>query len=89
MKPTHHVIISLGFGTLLGLWLKSWGAMFACLLGGVFIDVDPKQSPWCHFFMMPGVPSLFVNLFKFTPSHSGYLTIPVNSYDAFGWILLQ
>jgi len=40
MRPTQHIIISTGVGVLVSLWLKSWAAGVACLIGGVLIDLD-------------------------------------------------
>jgi len=40
MKPTHHVIISGGVTLIFALWVKSTGALAACFLSGIFIDLD-------------------------------------------------
>ena len=40
MKPTHHVIISGGVTAVFSIWVKSWGALAACFLCGIFIDLD-------------------------------------------------
>lgn len=56
MKPIKHAIISAGLGVLIILWLKSFWGAFACLLSGVFIDIDhhldyyiaKKKFPWTY-----------------------------------------
>lgn len=54
MKPTHHVIISVGVTAFLAIWVKSWAALLACFLSGILIDLDhyldyimvKKRIPW-------------------------------------------
>jgi len=40
MRPTHHVMISGGVTLVFALWMKSTGALAACFLSGIFIDLD-------------------------------------------------
>jgi len=56
MRPTHHAIISVGVSVLFASWVKSWQAVLACFLSGIFIDVDHvldfilsrKKIPWTY-----------------------------------------
>lgn len=40
MSPIKHAAISGVIGLGLAIYLKSWGAGVACLLSGIFVDVD-------------------------------------------------
>ena len=40
MRPTHHVLISGGVTFIFSFWVKSTGALLACFLSGIFIDLD-------------------------------------------------
>jgi len=40
MRPTYHVMISGGVTLVFALWVKSTGALVACFLSGIFIDLD-------------------------------------------------
>ncbi|MFH1784557.1 MAG: hypothetical protein ABH868_06670 [bacterium] len=40
MKPSRHVIVSLGVGAVLSLWLNNMYLWVICLLSGVLVDVD-------------------------------------------------
>ena len=62
MKPTHHLLISAALSILLLIWFKSWHAALACLLGGVFIDLDHHLD---YFIDKKKIPLSYQELFDF------------------------
>ena len=56
MRPTHHLIISAGFGAAYGAAMNSWSGAAAVVISGVLIDLDHhieyyiahKKIPWSY-----------------------------------------
>ncbi|MBN1870295.1 MAG: hypothetical protein JW847_06970 [Candidatus Omnitrophica bacterium] len=40
MRPINHVLISAGVTAIFSVWVRSWTAIGACFLSGIFIDLD-------------------------------------------------
>jgi len=79
MRPTHHVIISAGVSSIFALWVKSWGAVCACFLSGIFIDLDHHLDYW---LAKKELPLSYKKLLDFcTNDHRTKLYLFLHSYE--------
>lgn len=79
MKPTHHVIISGGVSAVFALWAQSWGAVVACFLSGIFIDLDHHLD---YFIFKKELPLSYKKLVHFLRhEHRSKLFLFLHSYE--------
>jgi hypothetical protein len=79
VKPIKHVIISSGVSAVFAIWARSWGAVVACFLSGIFIDLDHHLD---YFIAKREIPFSYKKLVAFLKS-DGYLKIylVLHSYE--------
>ena len=79
MKPTHHVIISGGVSIAFAFWVKSWTAVCACFLSGIFIDLDHHLD---YFLERKELPLSYKKLVDFLENdHRSRLYLVLHSYE--------
>lgn len=66
MRPTYHVMISGGVSAVLAFWIQSWGAVWACFLSGIFIDLDHH---WDYWLIKKELPLSYKKLVDFSRNH--------------------
>ena len=79
MRPTYHVMISGGVTLVFALWVKSTGALVACFLSGILIDLDHYFD---YYLARKELPLNFKKLVDFC--HNNYhskLYIFLHSYE--------
>ena len=62
MRPTYHVMISGGVTLVFSFWVKSTGALAACFLSGILIDLDHHLD---YYLARKELPLNFKKLFDF------------------------
>ena len=65
MRPTYHVILSGGVTAVFSIWVRSWDALAACFLSGIFIDLDHHLD---YFIATKKIPFSYSKLLNFFQS---------------------
>lgn len=86
MSPVNHVIISGGVTAVLSLWVRSWGALWACFLSGILIDVDHYLDYFIHRKAIPGYRKL-VDFLRH--DHRSRIFLFLHSYEILALIWLS
>jgi len=88
MKPVHHILISGGVTAVLSIWIKSSGALLACFLSGIFIDLDHHLD---YFIAKKRIPLSYNKLSEFCHNeHGAKLYLIFHSYELLAviWICI-
>ena len=79
MRPTNHIIISGGVSAVFAIWAKSWGAVFACFLSGIFIDLDHHLD---YYLAKKKIPFSYKKLIDFLKNdHESKIHLFLHSYE--------
>ena len=80
MRPTNHAIISGGVSAIFAIWAGSWGAVFACFLSGIFIDLDHH---WDYYLAKKKIPFSYKKLVDFLRNdHESKIHLFLHSYES-------
>lgn len=79
MRPTNHVILSGSVTAVFAIWVKSWGALGACFLSGIFIDLDHHLD---YYLAKKELPLSYKKLVDFCRNdHQSKLYLFFHSYE--------
>jgi hypothetical protein len=79
MKPIYHVIISGGVSAIFAVWVRSWSAVLACFLSGIFIDLDHHLD---YYLVKREIPLSYKKLVNFLRNdHDSKIHLFLHSYE--------
>ena len=79
MRPTNHIIISGGVSAVFAVWAGSWGAVAACFLSGIFIDLDHHFD---YYLARKKIPFSYKKLVDFLKNdHESKIHLFLHSYE--------
>ncbi len=79
MRPTNHIIISGVVSAIFAVWARSWGAVCACFLSGIFIDLDHHLD---YFIARKEIPLSYNKLVDFLRNdHRSKIFLFLHSYE--------